>query len=198
MKLILIIIFLSFLNNVNSQNWELKKDTKEMKIYTANVQNSSIKKYKIVALSNAPLSKVHSLLTDYNNYTVMFDEISDFKLLSKNDTVCITYSLFDMPWPIKKRDLITKITTSRTKNKIIVSSEALNRYRSMNDRGCIRISDFYEKFILKKINENQTECTITGHIDIGGSIPDWAQNMFITKSPPIKLIHIIETRNNNN
>jgi len=198
MRIIFFIVSLTFFSNIYSQNWELKRDTEEMKIYTSDIKNSSIRKYKIIALSNAPISKVHSLLTDYKNYTKMFNEIVDFKLLSKNDTVCITYTLFDMPWPIKKRELITKITTYRTEDIIIVSSMAINKHEAIEKGKCIRIFDFYETFTLKKINESKTECTITGHIDMGGTIPDWAQNMFIVKSPPIKLIHLVETRNNQN
>ena len=72
-----------------------------------------------------------------------------------------------------------------------------NKHVPIDTGKCIRIFDFYETFTLKKINENQTECTITGHIDMGGSIPDWAQNMFIVKSPPIKLIHLVEMKNKN-
>ena len=197
MRILFIIVYLIFFGRIYSQNWELKKATEEMKIYTAEVKNSSVRKYKIVALSNAPIKKVHSLLTDYDNYTKMFNEISDFKLLSKNDTVCITYTLFDMPWPIKKRELITKITTYKSENIIIISSKAINKHSAIDVGQCIRIFDFYETFILKKINKNQTECTITGHIDMGGTIPDWAQNMFIAKSPPVKLIHLAEIKNKN-
>lgn len=197
MKFLLFLIFLAMHFNVHSQNWKLKKETENVKVYTADIKNSTLKEYKIIALSNAPINNVYSLLTDYNNYTKMFNEISDFKLLSKNDTVCITYSLFEMPWPIKKRELITKITTYRTEDIIIVSSKAINNHIAIKRDKCIRIFDFYEKFILKKINENQTECTITGYIDMGGTIPDWTQNMFIAKSPPIKLIHLAEMRNKN-
>ena len=197
MKFLLFFISLAIYYNVHSQNWELKKETENIKVYTADLKYSALKKYKIVAISNAPIDKVYFLLTDYNNYTKMFKEISDFKLLSKNDTLCITYSLFEMPWPIKKRDLITKITTYRTKDIIIVSSKAINKHKDIAMGRCIRIFDFSEKIALKKINENQTECIITGSIDMGGTIPDWAQNMFITKSPPIKLIHLAEIKNKN-
>lgn len=197
MKFLLFIFFLALYQNIHSQNWELKKETENIKVYTADIKNSALKKYKIVAISNAPINKVYSLLTDYNNYTKMFKEISDFKLLSKNDTVCITYSLFEMPWPIKERDLITKITTHRAKDIIIVSSKAIHKHKAITLGKCIRISDFHETFILKKINKNQTECIITGYIDMGGTIPEWAQNMFITKSPPIKLIHLAEIKNKN-
>jgi len=84
MRIIFFIVSLTFFSNIYSQNWELKRDTEEMKIYTSDIKNSSIRKYKIIALSNTPISKVHSLLTDYDNYTKMFNEIVDFKLLSKN------------------------------------------------------------------------------------------------------------------
>ena len=193
MQVLLFIISFTLVNSVYSQNWQLKKDSQNIKVYTADLKNSSIKKYKIIGVANAPINKVYSLLTDYTNYTKMFSEISDFKLLTKNDSICITYSLFNMPWPIKKRDLITKIETSVSENIIIVSSKSINKPISTSTEEHIRICDFNETFILKKINEYQTECTITGHIDMGGSIPYWAQNIFITKSPPIKLIHMADS-----
>jgi len=73
-----------------------------------------------------------------------------------------------------------------------------NKHVAIDTGKCIRISNFSKKFILKKINENQTECIITGYIDLGGTIPNWAQNMFITKSPPIKLIQLAEIKNKTN
>jgi len=197
MKYLFLFISLTFCNTVYSQNWEIIKDTKNMKVYTSDIKGSYIKNYKIVAFSNASINNVYSLITDYKNYTIMFKEISEFKLLSKNDSVYTTYSLFDMPWPIKKRDLISKINIYRTQNTIIISSKALNKHEEIKKKECIRILDFHEKFILKKVSENQTECTIIGHIDMGGTIPDWAQTMFITKSPPVKLINLIETKNKN-
>jgi len=173
------LILLAFCNSLYSQNWELQKERDNLKAYTANKTNSDVKQYKVIATINVPISCVYSTLTDYDNYSEMIKEISKYEVLSKNDTVVKTYSLIDLPWPFDDRDIVAITYINRTPNTIYLTSKAINDTKVKKNNNVIRLDNFSEKYIIEAENSNQTKIQIIGHVDIGGSIPAWLQNMLV-------------------
>ncbi len=177
------IFFFVFMRVATSQPWDLKKETKDAKAYTATRENSPVKSFKVIATIDSPMDCVFLTATDYDQYTKMIKELSEFEILTKNDTSIVAYSSIEMPWPFYTRALIAMIKTDKTENSITVTSSATDNATIKQRNHIVRISDYYERYLIEKINDRQTKLTITGYVDIGGSVPSWIQNMFIVDGP---------------
>lgn len=182
-NLIIYFIFIVFAINAYSQNWELQKESSNIKAYTAKRDNSSIKSYKIVANVDASIDCVHSILSDYSNYPKMIKNLTEMKIIKDEDNELIAFTVYDLPWPIQNRDLVSQVKIIREENKIKFKTKSLKNSEIEKKNKVIRITDFNEEFVIEKVKNNQSKITIIGNIDIGGSIPVWVQNIFVIDGP---------------
>ena len=192
-NIVLLILMLVSVNSVYSQSWELKKEIGSIKAFTADKENSSTKRYKVIGMVNAGIDCVYSTVIDFDNYTQILNNLSDSELLSKNDSVIIAYLKFELSWPISDRDLIAKVKINKTENVIKLFITAIKYPKFKIDNKAIRLIEYSEKLVIESINDKQTKISIIGHVDVGGSIPNWVKNMFIVDNP----INLIEFLNSN-
>ena len=192
-NIVLLILMLVSVNSVYSQSWELKKEIGSIKAFTADKENSSTKRYKVIGMVNAGIDCVYSTVIDFDNYTQILNNLSDSELLSKNDSVIIAYLKFELSWPISDRDLIAKVKINKTENVIKLFITAIKYPKFKKDNKAIRLIEYSEKLVIESINDKQTKISIIGHVDVGGSIPNWVKNMFIVDNP----INLIEFLNSN-
>ncbi len=79
--------------------------------------------------------------------------------------------------------MVTEMLVTEVQNGIYLESNDLPDYLPKNPR-TVRIEDFKEKWTIKKgINQNETQVTVTGWVDVGGSVPAWVVNLFIANTP---------------
>lgn len=176
-----IFTFLILLTNFSmvAQNWQLKKTTDDFKAYTSETENSKVKSYKIVALLSKQSECIFELMTDYENYESMFKEIKEHEIIKRTDTSLVAYSLFESPWPVQDRDLVSYIKIKKNGNTIYISTIAVQDKTYKRKPNVVRMFDYTEKCIIEKLKQNKTRFTITGHFDAAGAIPAWMQNLYI-------------------
>lgn len=179
MKYIFILVVLQFNLSIIAQNWQLKKTTDDFKAYTSETENSKVKSYKVVALLSKQAECIFKVMTDYENYESMFKEIKEHEIIKKTDTSLVAYSLFESPWPVQDRDLVSYIKIKKNDSTMYITTIAVQDKKYKRKTNVVRMFDYIEKCKIEKIEPNKTKFTITGHFDAGGAIPAWLQNMYI-------------------
>lgn len=179
--------------SIYSQVWKLQKETKTIKAYTSKIDGSSIKSYKVVATLNTSIECVYSLLSDYNNYPKMYKNLDEMKILKDGENEIKAYTVYDLPWPVQNIDMVSQVIITKNDNIIKFKTNSLINSEIEKKKNLVRIIDFKEEFVIKRAKNNQSEITIIGRIDVGGSIPVWVQNLFVIDGP-INIINFVDEK----
>lgn len=192
-----ILISLFFSPTLHAQDWELKKDKNGIKIYTRRSENADIKEYKAVTLIKTDVAAALKVITDGDNLWKWNDKTSDSKTLKTlSETEFVFWMKNDLPWPLKNRDLVTrvKITEQGDKSiKITLSPEATHTIPE--DSNSIRITSFKGHWLLAP-KGNYVEVTQQLYGDPGGTLPAWIVNTLLTSAPYRTFLNLKEILEN--
>ena len=171
--------------SMSAQSWDFAKEKDSIKIYTCKEAGKSLKSFKGVADINAPAEKVFALMEDVNN-TDWWDKNITLKkvLLYEKDKRAQYYLVYDLPWPVKDRDLCVdvKINIDQLTGERRITAVSLNGViPERNDM--VRIKDYLQTWTIIPAGKEMTHVILEGFVDPAGSIPDWISNMLIIDSP---------------
>jgi len=77
---------------------------------------------KMVFHTNSDLSKIYAFIYEDSKISQWQDNILEYKITPKNDSVWIAYSYYRIPWPLDNQDyLLTYSLLEKTENRIILA-----------------------------------------------------------------------------
>lgn len=176
-------LFLIFIGS--GGDWELKKDTDNVRVYTRKISNSDFKELQCKTTVKASLGSVVKLLLDVDAYPQWIYNCVHVKRIKKiGDTVSYSYQLFDVPWPVSDRDVVAVgRTTQDAKTKIVtVKSEVVNGMMPEVD-DVVRIKKFSSTYVLVPKANGEVEVNFELGTEPGGIVPAWLVNLVIVQGP---------------
>ncbi len=109
MKNINLFVLFFLLNTVviaQEQDWILSKDTKDLKTYYRESDNSDIKELKIETSIDAPALFIFELINDVDLYDDWVYRTTEAKLMKTySDKSLQYYAVVDFPWPCDDREM---------------------------------------------------------------------------------------------
>jgi len=167
------------------QPWEFIKEKDGVKVFTRNETNSSLKAFRGEIIFKADIDKVNLLVGDANNLDWWDKAICLKKILEFQKNKFIKYYIvYDVPWPLSKRDLtlealisIDPVTGVRT-----VSAKPLLNVIPEN-KDMVRIKQYWQKWTVQPMNSGYVHEIIEGFVDPLGNVPAWLYNMTVTETP---------------
>jgi hypothetical protein len=181
-------LFLILLFNISSfdSEWTLKLKKDGIEIYTRSVTGSSFKEFKgITTIEKSNLEEVLAVITDVKNYSKLFPDIENTKILkTEGKNYMVYYMIIHAPWPLKNRDSVyeQKIAIDENgKHAVAVMSPLPDYITEKPDLVRIRKgSGFWE---LKEDGNNNVKVVYQFHSEPGGEIPSWLANSFVVDHP---------------
>ena len=184
--LLLILFLITNFSDASAQDegWELRKDENGIKVYTKEKENSGIYMYKVVTNMSVKPEIFYRQVVDFEENLKHMGLVDSLRFLDhKKDQLYTNYMRFNMPWPVKDREMVMKMVVRKDKDGIFLESNDLPEYLPPNNDKVL-IADFQEKWTIKKgATPDESRITVIGWVDPGGSIPLWVVNMFIAKTP---------------
>lgn len=184
--LLLILFFITPFSYISAEEdgWKLRKDENGIKVYTKEKEDSHIYMYKVVTEISKEPEVVYRQAIDFRENLQYMKSVDSIRFLEhQKDRRYINYMRLKMPWPVKNREMVTEMLVTEDQDGIYIESNDLPEYLSKNSR-TVRIEDFNEKWIIKEgLNPNESHVTVTGWVDVGGSVPVWVVNLFIVNTP---------------
>lgn len=184
--LLLILFFITPFSYISAEEdgWKLRKDENGIKVYTKEKEDSHIYMYKVVTEISKEPEVVYRQAVDFRENLQYMKSVDSIRFLEhQKDRRYINYMRLKMPWPVKNREMVTEMLVTEDQDGIYIESNDLPEYLSKNSR-TVRIEDFNEKWIIKEgLNPNESHVTVTGWVDVGGSVPVWVVNLFIVNTP---------------
>lgn len=187
------IMLVIFVPHIVASDWQLKKDKNGIQVFTKNKEGSHQYLYKVVALVAASPEDIYTQVIDFKDNLKYMELVDSLCFLEhKTNELYRNYLHFNMPWPVKNRDMVMEMTVKNDDNGFYLESSTLPGYIQSN-QGTIRIHDFHEKWIIKKMSQpGWSQVIVTGWVDPGGSIPGWIVQLISVRTPYRFISGIIE------
>src|ERR1035437_6957190 len=186
-KILLFLVFLNLIpvSGLLAQSWSFMKEKDGIKVYTRRESNSSMKSFKGDVTFKASLQKVYSMLGNDKNNDWWDKAITDVKVLGFKENKYIQYYLiYNLPWPFKKRDIVTETTiTTNTVSGVRIYTAIPLPNKVPEKSNLVRIKEFNQTWTVEPQEKGTIHVTLEGSVNPGGSIPAWLYNMVITEAP---------------
>ncbi|HQP70864.1 MAG TPA: START domain-containing protein [Clostridiales bacterium] len=188
MKNLIFLILIFFVHSALLCDWKLQKSSPHYKAYTKDGEG---KEYRVEAVIRASADSVYKFLTGFEKFPEYYDNISSIKIIDSNDSSAYHYTVINTPWPLKDRDMVTKIIISKNKDKITLNSRSVTDPEFPESDKLIRVNGFKEQLEIEVSGNNKTVLKITGSMKITEKVPSWVIDKLILTGP-VKTVEILE------
>ncbi len=171
-------------SNFAQTDWELKKESDGVKVYTREVEGSTLKAFKAEAVMEGKLSSFVGVLQDVESYIFLFNDMTEATVIEMTDTFHIHVTETNVPWPVNDRyGVYSNSYSQRYDHKTVtVKVKALEGYIS-DRKGKVRITEAKGQWTFHPLGDNNVEVTFEMHVEPGGNVPTWMINMFLVDTP---------------
>jgi len=165
-------------------DWQLKKNENGIKVYTRQKEGASIFMYKVVTRISVKPETVYRQVVDFTENLKYMELVDSLKFLDhQKDKLYTNYMHFNMPWPVKNREMVMQMRVTNDQDGIYLESNDVPEYFP-KDSDKVLIEDFQEKWTIKEGDmPGESLITVIGWVNPGGSIPLWVVNMFSARTP---------------
>ncbi len=167
------------------KNWELKKNSDDILVYTREASFSSIREIKCVTNFNATLNSLVAFIYDIPAHPQYIYRCKSAKILKVvNEYELYYYHETETPWPVQnrygviyykiKQDPTTKVVT-------IESHEVFGMTPKQEDK--VEVEKLTASWVFTPKGNGMVEGVYYLYLNPGGSVPSWLINLFATEGP---------------
>lgn len=168
-----------------AQDWSFIKEKDGIQLYTSKGEGDILKTFKGVVDIHSTVDIVAGLISDVSNNDWWDENISEVRVLKKEDPKHFQYYLvYDLGWPLSDRDLVVdaRVTTDPVTNKYVIYSCSL-KGGVPEKKDLIRIREYWQRWTVHPVGKGIVRVMLEGSANPGGSIPAWIVNSIITDTP---------------
>ncbi len=167
------------------QGWTLQKQESGVQVYTKLTPGSDFKTVKTICTLQTTLSRMTAILLDVMRTPEWVYGTKSCKLLKQESPSSLFYyAEMGMPWPVKNRDFIIRISVVQDPLTKVVTVIAENKPDYFPEqKGNIRIMKSSGKWTITPLTHGQLRVQYELHVDPGGQLPANIVNMFMYDGP---------------
>ena len=167
-----------------NEGWSLELQQDGIDVYTRPVEGSGIKEFKGVAVVDASIDGILSLLRDSSRFKTWFPNTAESKLLGREGDYSYQYSVMALPWPMSNRDNVLRsiFTRNQETGVVDITIVAAPDYHPVQE-GLVRVQKARGTWRLEPLGEHKTHVMFAMHLEPGGGIPQWMINARIVATP---------------
>jgi hypothetical protein len=175
----------SICNSAFAQEWRLRKENPEIKVYSANTVDSGYNMIKVEAVMTGTINKLTSILKDVEkNKEWVYKTKYAQKLDSLNSNDFRYYAVTMLPFPLSNRDMIIRMQflPDPSNNALTVKATGDPAARPPK-KGLVRVKKFNGTWQVKQEPGNKLSIVYHLKLDSGGNIPLGVSNLFVSTGP---------------
>lgn len=167
-----------------SDDWTLKKDKNNIKVYTRLSEGTDIIEVKVISSIKATIPQISALLAEVETYHKWMPNVKTTKVLHKISSNELYYYIeLNAPWPISNRDNIIHFHNTLDQEtgiaRIVVNGVA--DYLPEN-KGIVRITHSTGIWQLIPMGNDEVKVISTYLSDPSGKLPLWVIKLFVVDS----------------
>lgn len=180
------------LSSFTFDEWRLVEAKEGISVFHK-VDSSKKSWTKLETEINAPINKILDFTADIENFTNWVYACNEARTLEQRDNVTYYYTVTDLPYPLSDRDIIIKRVVDYNKKTGVYKSTSTvdDTHKIKSDH--VRITEYAGFWSFIPISPTRTKLVYEVHVNPGGNIPVWIQDMVSTKGP-FKTMHSLKSR----
>lgn len=184
MRALLLFIVLIAHFSANAQEWELKKFSEGINVYTAHIAGSDFKAFKAEMEVTATVEQMRYILQNPELFPDMFPDTEELKVLARpNDSTLINYSRTAVPWPLDDRDGAHKsVFFPNASGGFTVKGQALPNYVPEKE-DVVRIKKSDSTWEIIPLENGKLKIIYEVQAEPGGKLPEWLVNSAVVDVP---------------
>lgn len=196
---LLICLFVSF--SASAAEWKSAGEVQGVQLYTRPGQGHNFNDYRGVVHINAPLKNVLAMVLVRESTPGWFHNMRQAVTLKDNNPESdLAYYWIKGVWPTADRDAVVRAKVEQDPSTLTVSvtitSVDPGLVPAKPDR--VRMQNLNTLFTIKPIAPTETEVTLEGSGNPGGSVPAVIANQFVLDIPKYSLINLRKRAENLN
>ncbi len=186
--ILLIIICLFFCSGAVMADslWKLKKDKKDIQVYTKQVEGSPYKAVKTTTLiKNTKLASMVALILDAKACKDWAPKCAESYIIKQiSNTESYVYTHNSMPFPVTDRDVVSLVKWHQNPKtyEVTMNSTATADIKEKVKRR-LRLKEATVSWTFKPLATGGIEVTNQAHINPGSNLPGWITNMLLVSTP---------------
>jgi hypothetical protein len=151
---------------VTEGDWQLERNASGVKSYVRWIEVSESQKVRErmgVMEVDCSADKVIRLLTDFKSTEIWMAGIRENYCLKQiSSSEWYAYTLFDIPWPFEKRDLVSnfKVVQSDNRNNALITISSKDHYIPEKSK-INRVTDYTAKWTIAGIGKNKVSVSFS-------------------------------------
>ena len=166
--------------------WTLRRDREGIQVYTRSVEGSPYDAVRAVTvLENVRLAAMVALIEDAAACPEWADRCAEsyvYKRLADNES--LIYTLNDMPFPVKDRDVLARVIWNQdpATRLVTIMSQATDGEMAEIE-GRLRLTEANSQWYFRPLPSGAVEVSNEAHINPGSALPGWVTNMLLVDTP---------------
>lgn len=177
-------------------DWELISEKDGFKVYRLEASGSGLVAFKGVKVMPAPVTKVAQVILDddVEKKKEWIDMIKDFQVIERGTLEAVTYSAYDLPWPLANRDYViqSSIHIDNEAKQVTIALKSVEHAAAPQTIG-VRADLTRSRFKLVPLSAVSTEVTAEIQTDPKGNLPKWLINL-IQRRWPVNTLRKMEAQ----
>ena len=166
------------------EDWTLKRDREGIKVYTRSIEGSAHKAVRAEMIVQASINALVGLTMDTSACPKWAALCKRAEIVRReSETEFYVYTFNDLPWPVKDRDVVAKVTWSADPVGSVSMTAKLVTGLVPEKNKVVRLSDGITRWAFSPTQNGETRVVSYVHLDPGGSIPAWLTNTLLIDSP---------------
>ncbi len=165
-------------------DWTLKRDRDGIKVYTRSIEGSEHKAVRAEMIVQASINALVGLTMDTSacpKWAALCKRAEIVRKESESEYYVHTFN--DLPWPVKDRDVVAKVTWSADPQGSVSMAAKLVPGLVPEKKKVVRLTDGITRWGFSPAPNGETRVVSYVHLDPGGSIPAWLTNTLLIDSP---------------
>lgn len=167
--------------------WALKQEEEDinLKIYTRQVEGSSLEEFKGEMLVKTELSAAAALLLDSQAAPQWMHQCERFDIEEQVDELsAVVYFINGAPWPVSDRDAVILTVMSQNPETLVLRAD-ISTVKDLIPEydDYVRIPHMTGFWQFEPKDEGMVLITYQVHVDPGGSLPSWLANSVVVETP---------------
>ena len=184
MRLTLFLLLSLFVSAASAQDWQLKKDRDDIKVWVRTAEDAgNLKESKAHMVTEGRIDDFLDLLLDFDTYVDWTPKARSGRLVEQVDRdTYIFYSVYKAPM-VSDRDLVARLDImERSADGVRVVMEAVPD-RLPEEDGLIRMPRYRGEYVVDVLDDGRLDITLQYLADPGGRVPDWMVNSTASDVP---------------
>lgn len=183
-------------NEQQAESWKMVKQAKSQKspdwtIYAHRKAGSKFKEFKIVGTINVTPEKAVQALWEKTEHSEKYltEKDGSIKVLSKSEKEALVYSVYNLPFPFKDREMCERFLFFVDQETGIhkISWQEDWELAPAPKKNAVRMPVARGSWEFIPIEAGRSSATYIVHAEPGGSIPAWMVNAAVSKGLPAEL-----------